>query len=87
LCRRYDKGMWALGSVLSIAVSGLTRAERRLEVPQQRRKRVVVARRGCLSGDKASYHPALCRRNAVNQVEGQCGGTIATVGPDGHREP
>jgi flagellar basal-body rod protein FlgC len=73
-----------LGSVLSIAVSGMTAAERRLEVSASN---VANALSSGPTADaspaiKASYPPAYVAQR-VNQVEAPGGGTIATVGPDG----
>jgi len=73
-----------LSSVLSIAVSGMTAAERRLEVSASNVANALSS--GPLPDAspaiQAAYPPAYVAQR-VNQVEAPGGGTIATVGPDG----
>jgi flagellar basal-body rod protein FlgC len=80
--RRYDSDM-GLGAVLSIALSGMNAASRRLEVSASN---VANASSGGPTADasaetKASYPPAYIAQR-VDQVEVPGGGTVATVGPE-----
>jgi flagellar basal-body rod protein FlgC len=82
LRRRYHYCM-GLGSVLSIAVSGMTAAERRLEVSASNVANALSS--GPLpdasAAIKASYPPAYIAQR-VDQVEAPGGGTIAIVGSE-----
>jgi len=79
---RYEKGM-GLGSVLSIALSGMTAATRRLEVSA--RNIANASSSGPLpdaSDEVKAKFPAAYVAQRVDQVEAPGGGTLANVGFD-----